>query len=214
LSTTAKRKTKTKTKTKTTAKPKVTRKAPPAASKKPEAPVPVRAPAPAPKKETVPAAKSYLLAIRLKGTFATPWPLQKALDTLRLKRKFNAVLLENTPTAVGMLRKVKDYVTWGEAGTNEIATVLGERGEFSGGSEMTDQTIHEKFGEGSIQELAAALTQGRITLHDLRQKGLNTVFRLHPPSSGFEGSGKRPYGSGGELGKRQAQLSALLARMT
>jgi len=113
-----------------------------------------------------------------------------------------------------MLRKVKDYVTWAEAGTNEIATLIRERGEFSGDSGMTDQTIHEKFGEGSIQELAAALTQGRITLHDLRQKGLNTVFRLRPPSGGFEGSGKRPYGSGGELGKRQAQLSTLLERMT
>jgi len=113
-----------------------------------------------------------------------------------------------------MLRKVKDYVTWGEARTNDIATMLRERGEFSGGTEMTDEAIRAKFGEPSIQELALALTQGRVTLRDLRQKGLNPVFRLRAPSGGFEKSGKRPYGSGGELGRRQAPLSVLISRMT
>lgn len=113
-----------------------------------------------------------------------------------------------------MLRKVKDYVTWGEARTNDIATMLRERGEFSSGTEMTDEAIRAKFGEPSIQELASALTQGRVTLRDLRQKGLNPVFRLRAPSGGFEKSGKRPYGSGGELGRRQAPLSALISRMT
>jgi len=165
------------------------------------------------KKEPAIEVKSYLLAIRMKGSFGTPWSLTRALETLRLKAKFNAVLLENTPAAIGMLRKVKDYVTWGEAGTNDIATVLRERGELSG-EEMTDAAIRDKFGEASIQDLASALTQGRITLQQLREKGLNPVFRLHPPSSGFEGSGKRPYGSGGELGRRRAPLSALLGRMT
>ena len=166
------------------------------------------------KKEPAPEKKSYLLAIRLKGSFGTPWPLKSALQTLRLKEKFNAVLLENTPATVGMLRTVKDYVTWGEASTNDIAAVLRERGELSGGSEMTDEVIREKFGETSIQDLASALTQGRVTLRELRQKGLRPVFRLHPPSGGFEGSGKRPYGSRGELGRRPAPLSTLLARMT
>jgi large subunit ribosomal protein L30 len=164
--------------------------------------------------EPTPEKKSYLLAIRLKGSFGTPWPLEKALQTLRLKRKFNAVLLENTTATIGMLRTVKDYVTWGEAGTNDIALVLRERGELSGGADVTDEAIHDRFGESSIHDLASALTQGRVTLGELWQKGLNPVFRLHPPAGGFERSGKRPYGSGGELGNRQAQLSALLTRMS
>lgn len=140
--------------------------------------------------------------------------MQSALETLRLKRKFNAVLLENNPTTVGMLRTVKDYVTWGEAGTNDIAAVLRERGELSGGAEMTDEAIRDRFGEPSIQDLASALTQGRVTLRELSKKGLNPVFRFHPPSGGFEGSAKRPYGSGGELGRRKAPLSSFLASMT
>jgi len=209
LSATSKRKTKPKTRRKTIAKPRAPRK-PAAKPKKREAPLP----APPPKKEPLPEKKSYLIAIRLKGSFGTPWPLERALETLRLKAKFNAVLLENNRSNIGMLRKVKDYVTWGEATTNDIAIMLRERGQLSGGAEMTDKAIHDRFGQGSTQDLASALTQGHITLQELRRKGLNPVFRLHPPSGGFEGSGKRPYGSGGELGKRRTPLSAFLARMT
>ena len=183
---------------------------PVATAKKHEAALPA---APA-KKEAAPEKKIYLLAIRLKGGFGTPWPLESTLETLRLKRKFNAVLIENTPATIGMLRKLKDYITWGEARTNDIATILRERGELLGGTEMTDEAIRKRFGEASIQDLALALTEGRITLRELRQKGLNPVFRLHPPSGGFERRGKRAYGSGGELGRRQTQLSTLLANMT
>ena len=170
-------------------------------------------PQPAPiKKEPIPE-KSYLLAIRLKGNFGTPWPIQKALETLRLRRKFNAVLLENTRPTIGMLRTVKDFVTWGEAKKTDIAALLQARGELSGGAAMTDQTVREKFGESSVQDLASALTQGRISLRTLWQKGLSPVFRLHPPSGGFERSTKRAYGSEGELGRREAGLSSLLTRM-
>jgi len=208
LSAQSKRKSKPKVQRKTPAKARHARKAA-TTPKKREAP-----PLPAPiKKEPSEAKKSYLIAIRLKGSFGTPWPMQSALETLRLKRKFNAVLLENNPTTVGMLRTVKDYVTWGEAGTNDIANVLRERGELSG-AEMTDEAIRDRFGEHSIQDLASALTQGRVTLRELSKKGLKPVFRFHPPSGGFEGSAKRPYGSGGELGRRKAPLSSFLASMT
>jgi large subunit ribosomal protein L30 len=172
----------------------------------------VRPPPALVKKEPTPE-KSYLLAVRLKGKFGTPWPIEKALETLRLRRKFNAVLLENTRPTIGMLRTVKDFVTWGEATKTDIAALLQERGEFFGGAALKDETIREKFGESSVQELASALTQGRISLRTLWQKGLNPVFRLHPPSGGFEGSIKRAYGSRGELGRREATLSSLLIRM-
>ena len=209
MSATTKKKTKPKTRRKTAAKARAPRKHVEAPKKVEVRPTPPR---PSTKKEPTPE-KSYLLAIRLKGNFGTPWAIQKALETLRLRRKFNAVLLENTRPTVGMLRLVKDFVTWGEAKKTEIAALLHERGEFSGGAELTDEAIREKFGESSVQELASALTEGRIGLRTLWQKGINPVFRLHPPSGGFEGSIKRPYGSRGELGRREATFSSLLTRM-
>lgn len=209
MSPTAKKKTKPKARLRSAAKPRAARRHVQAVKK-----AGVRAPpAPPPERKAPTVEKTYLLAIRLKGSFATPWPIVGALETLRLKRKYNAVLVENTASTVGMLRTVKDYVTWGEAHATDIATLFRERGELSEGRPLTEDAIRERYGESSIQALASALTEGRISLRALWQKGLNPVFRLHPPSGGFEGSAKRAYGSRGELGKRQTALATLLLRM-
>ena len=210
MSATAKRKTKPKTTKRAPAKAKVTRKHA-APAKKAE----VQAPPPKPpvaKKEPV-AVKSYLVAIRLKGEFGTPRPIQSVLDTIRLRRKFNAVLLEKSPSTIGMLRTAKDYVTWGEANQADIVNLLRERGECLGGGAVTDEIIRERFGEKSVQDLAAALVGGRVSLRALWHKGLSPIFRLRPPSGGFERSTKRAYGSRGELGKRETGFSSLLDRM-
>ena len=152
--------------------------------------------------------------MRLKGSFGTPISFETALSTLRLKYRFNAVLLENKVNVLGMLRKVKDYVTWGEVKTPEIANLLRERGEIEGGIMVTDDTVKKTFGEDSVNSLAEGITRGRISLESLWVKGLRPVFRLRPPSGGFETTIKRPYGSHGELGNRGTSMSELLERMT
>jgi large subunit ribosomal protein L30 len=131
-----------------------------------------------------------------------------------LKYRFNAVLLENKVNVLGMLRNVKDYITWGEVKTPEIAKLLKERGELEGGIMVTDETVKKTFGEDSVDSLAEGLTEGRISLDALWTKGLRPVFRLRPPSGGFAKSVKRPYGSRGELGARGNKISELLERMT
>ena len=208
MSTAAKRKAKPKAVRKAPAKPRTAKKRAPAPKKPLATPAP-----PSEKKESLGAEKSYLLAIRLKGEFGTPWILGTTLESLRLKGKFNAILVENKPESIGMLRQVKDYVTWGDVSTNELAMLLRERGEFSGGISMTDETVKKKFGEASVHDLASALIKGRINLRTLWQAGLNPVFRLRPPSGGFEGSIKRAYSRRGELGNRGPAIAGLLTRM-
>ena len=209
MSAAAKRKAKPKAVRRASAKPRTAKKRPPAAKK----PLATPSPPPSEKKESLVAEKSYLLAIRLKGEFGTPWILGTTLESLRLKGKFNAILVENKPESIGMLRQVKDYVTWGDVSTNELAMLLRERGEFSGGISMTDETVKKKFGEASVHDLASALIKGRINLRTLWQAGLNPVFRLRPPSGGFEGSIKRAYSRRGELGNRGPAIAGLLTRM-
>jgi large subunit ribosomal protein L30 len=166
-----------------------------------------------PVKKIVPPEKIFLLAVRLKGSFGTPERTEKTLTTLKLKGKFNAVLLENNPSMLATLRQAKDYVTWGEAKPRDIVALLKERGELFGGQTLTDETILDKFGLPSVDGLASSLADGSIPLKTLWQKGLKPVFRLHPPSGGFEASTKRPRGSRGELGYRGAEISSLVARM-
>ena len=210
MSAASKRKTKSKTTKRAPAKAKAPRKHAPAPKKAEAQAAP---PKPVVAKKGLPAVKSYVLAIRLKGEFGTPRQIQSVLDTIRLRRKFNAVLLEKTPSTIGMLRTAKDYVTWGEANQTDIVNLLRERGEFRSGGAVTDAGIREKLGEKSVQDLAAALVGGKVSLGTLWQKGLSPVFRLRPPSGGFERSTKRAYGSRGELGKRGTGFSSLLNRM-
>ena len=200
------------------AKPRGARKAPP----KPRAPrkraPPTRKPvekaveAPPTKKEVAPE-KPFILAVRLMGSFGTPLHIERTLVSLRLNRKFNAVLLESSPSVLGMLRQSKDHLTWGEIKSAEIAALLKERGELLAGLPVTDKFVKEGFGEQSLEGLAEALTHGRIKLETLWQKGLKPVFRLHPPSGGFDASIKRAYATRGELGYRGQQISNLVARM-
>ncbi len=158
--------------------------------------------------------KKFLIAVRIKGSFGMPNHIERTLFSLRLRNKFNAVLLENSATVIATLRQAKDYLTWGEANSGDVASLLKQRGELVGGLPMTDKNIQEKFGEQSVEGLAEALAEGRISLKLLWQKGLRPVFRLHPPSGGFQYSTKRTYGSRGELGHRGPSVSNLVARMT
>jgi large subunit ribosomal protein L30 len=157
--------------------------------------------------------KLLILAIRLRGTFAVPHEIETTLHSLKLDNKFNAVLLEKNDNTIGMLRHVKDYVTWGEVKKEQIATLLRQRGEIHGGMRLTDEFARNTFNEQTVNDLAGAVVQGRITLKGLRENGVKPVFRLRPPSGGFKYSAKRPFGSEGELGYRGTEISHLITRM-
>ncbi len=174
---------------------------------------PVRVKKPEKRVVEVPPETAFLLAIRLQGPFAVPSYLENTLMSLRLRRRFSAVLLEKNPNILGMLRQAKDYLTWGEIKAEHIAALLKERAELPGGLPLTDKFVKESFGEQSIEELASALIRGKIQLRTLWQKGIKPVFRLHPPSGGFQYSIKRPFGSRGELGYRGTEVSNLVTRM-
>jgi large subunit ribosomal protein L30 len=160
-----------------------------------------------------PPSKVFTLVVRLLGPMAVPKNMEYTLKSLRLNGRFNAVLLEKNDSAIGMLRQSKDYVTWGNVGSNDIAALLKERGELQGGIPVTDRFVKEAFGQQTVDGLAEALAKGEIQLKSLWQKGIKPVFRLHPPSGGFMFNIKRPSRSRGELGYRGAGISHLVARM-
>jgi large subunit ribosomal protein L30 len=157
--------------------------------------------------------KPFLLAVRLLGPVAVPTRVEDALTSLRLGRKFRAVLLEKNNSTLGVLRKVKDFITWGEVKSHDIAVILKERGELSNGMTLTDKFVKENLEHESIEDVAIALTKDQIKLKSLWEKGIVPVFRLHPPSGGFESSIKRPFGSYGELGYRGVTITELVTRM-
>ncbi|MEM3590035.1 MAG: 50S ribosomal protein L30 [Candidatus Bathyarchaeia archaeon] len=154
-----------------------------------------------------------LLAIRLRSGVKMGGEMEYALRTLRLGRRFHAVLVPNKPEFVGMLRKVKDLVTWGEPSPERLALLLERRGRITGAGRLDGEAL-KRLGYGSIEEIARGILEGRISPKELYGRGLKPVFRLHPPKGGFKGSIKKPYGSGGELGYRGRQIDELIEKMS
>jgi len=156
---------------------------------------------------------SCIVAIRLRGEAGVSKDVRDTLNMLRLPRKHSAVLIYKKPDALGMLRKAKDYVTWGEAGKEILRMLLQKRCKPQGANELTPKYLKERLQLPSIERLAEAIERAGIPLGKLYEAGVPPVFHLHPPKGGFRGALKRSFADGGELGDRGPEIAALISRM-
>jgi len=129
---------------------------------------------------------------------------------LHLTRSNHAVLIDDRPSFLGMIRTVRDYVTYGELSRESVASLIKEKGRLAGNKKLTDEYA-KKVGHKSLEELATAVSECRVEYWKLRD--IQPVFRLHPPTKGFKGKIKKGYGAGGELGYRGESINQLLSRM-
>ena len=166
-----------------------------------------------------------IAVIRLKGLADTPPDVEKALDLLRLRRRYTCVVIDERPSYVGMLRLVKDWVTWGEIDADTLAELLRRRGRLIGDKPLTDEWVR-KYGWSSINEFALAYIIGEVDRLACPEDkpwprsgnkvlcipGLKPFFRLHPPSGGLR-SVKKGFNEGGDLGYRGIAINELILRM-
>ncbi len=154
---------------------------------------------------------SPIVVVRLRGRTGLKPDIRATLEMLHIRRKFWATIVEPTPSYAGMLRKVKDYSTYGEVGPETVALLLSRRGRLRRGGRVTDEVVRSESNFGSIWELAEAICSGRLNFHKLRW--ILPYFRLSPPKGGFKRSTKRGWRAGGELGYRGREIEDLLRRM-
>ncbi|MEM1930790.1 MAG: 50S ribosomal protein L30 [Sulfolobales archaeon] len=150
--------------------------------------------------------------VRIRGTADVPPDVEYTLRLLRLVRPFHAVIYPKSDSLEGMLKVVKDWVTWGEINKEVLKLLISKRGRVVGGKQISEEDIRRVFKVSSLDELVNELYEGRILWHKY-EDFVKPVFRLHPPRGGFKGSIKKPYGSGGELGYRGAEINSLLIRL-
>jgi large subunit ribosomal protein L30 len=151
-----------------------------------------------------------LIAIRIRGMPKTRPEVKTTLKLLKLPKKHNAMIFHENPSVKGMLNKVKDLITWGEASEESIYLLLSKRGKAKTGEKLTDEKVKE-FGFNSIKELAKAIFNGEASIKKLHF--LNLPFKLNSPSKGFKGSIKKPFKLEGELGYRREEINKLIVRM-
>ena len=156
--------------------------------------------------------KAPLLAVRLRGTASDAPDVVKTMVSLKLERTFQARLLDNSASNLGMLRAAKALVAWGEVSPEILGSVLVKRGERDGSDGLDDGFVR-LLGKNSFDELARAVVAGEVGIRDLYRAGLKPRFRFHPPRGGFKRSLRRAATDGGELGYRGAEINRLVKRM-
>ncbi|MEM3696655.1 MAG: 50S ribosomal protein L30 [Candidatus Bathyarchaeia archaeon] len=154
--------------------------------------------------------RKCLAVVRVRGTISAPRHVRETLQMLNLKRNNYAVLIDDRPSFLGMLKTAQNFVTWGEAAKETINKLIKERGRLAGNKKLTDEYA-QKVGFKSLEELAEAVFNCKIEYWKLPNVQPN--FRLHPPTKGFKGKIKKSYGVGGELGYRGEKINELIGRM-
>ncbi|MHC1624344.1 MAG: 50S ribosomal protein L30 [Candidatus Methanospirareceae archaeon] len=150
--------------------------------------------------------------IRLRGGVSVRPEIKYTLGLLRLYRVNHCVVVDENDYYEGMIRKVKDYVAWGDISVDTLEDLLKYRGRLEGGKRLTEQYLRENTPFGSFKELAHVLYSGEVGLKDLMEYQIKPVFRLHPPRKGHRGI-KRSVKEGGELGYHGDRINELLHRM-
>ena len=153
-------------------------------------------------------AKAFLV-VRIKGQVDVPHWAKTTLKLLKLEKKFRATIIPAQENTLGMLNKVKHYVSWQEAEVSMAMELLNKKGRKSGYKKITEEDI-KKIGFKNIEELATSLAEGKTTMTKL--KPLKPWFALAPPRHGFKKSTKKLYTQKGILGPNK-ELGNLVRNM-
>ncbi len=150
-----------------------------------------------------------VLVVRIKGQADCPYWATTTMKLLNLEKKYRATIVPSKDTTMGMLDKVKHYVSWHEVDVTMVKELLEKKARKSGYKKVNSEDI-AAIGYKTIDELATSLVEGKIALSKLSP--LKPWFALAPPRHGFKRSTKKLYGQKGVLGKNK-DLSTIVRNM-
>jgi large subunit ribosomal protein L30 len=154
--------------------------------------------------------RKCLAVVRVRGVSDIFREVKEDMKMLHLARNCHATLVDNRPSYLGMLKKAESYLAWGEISKETLMLLLKKRARLIGNKKVTDEYA-QQVGRKSLDDLAEALLKGEVEYN--RLPNVKPVFRLHPPSKGFNGKVKRSYASGGVTGYQGDAINALLNKM-
>jgi len=147
-------------------------------------------------KEKKTESKGNLAVIRVRGLCKVEKGIKDTMNLLRLYRRNFCVVVPNNEKYSGMVKKAKDYTTWGEISDETFNLLVEKRGEeYKGKSSSKKEDDSGKF-----------IKKG--------DKKIKKFFRLNMPKKGFGRKGiKFPFSKGGALGYRGEKINELIKRM-
>ena len=147
--------------------------------------------------------------VRVRGSVNVNPKIKETMRLMRLNRVNHCVIVPENETYDGMLKIIKDYVTWGEVDVETTELMLESSGKTSGNAIFTKKELKDSSFK-TMKALAKNLSEGKVVMRDVPK--LKPIFRLHPPRKGYEGI-KRSFKEGGALGYRGEKINKLIRRM-
>jgi large subunit ribosomal protein L30 len=147
--------------------------------------------------------------IRIRGSVDTSREVEATLKMLKLNYVNNCVIIPEDEDFLGMLRKVKDYITWGKIDKQILIELLKKRGRLLGDKAIDEKGLKKITKFESFDELSDAIIEGKVKLKDLKE--IKPVFKLNSPKHGLKAK-RLPYPRGA-LGDRKDKIKDLLMRM-
>lgn len=149
--------------------------------------------------------------VRIRGHVQVRQTIEDTMRSLNLTRANHCVVVPAKDDVLGMVRKIKDYVTYGPIDAAGVEKLIKERGRLVGDKPVTDAHVKEKTDFASVKELAAAVADGSFRYKDVPD--VKPLFRLNPPRKGYKGGVKRSFQAHGSLGDRGDAIGELITRM-
>jgi large subunit ribosomal protein L30 len=133
--------------------------------------------------------------IRLRGPVNVNKDLEDTMRMLRLTATNHCIIVKKSPSQTGMLKKVENFITWGEIRAETLEKLLEKRGRLPG-----DKRLDAKQAKAAAQDLLKG-----------KDAGIKNIFRLSPPKKGMKSV--RSLYPRGDLGYRGDKINELLDRM-
>ncbi len=141
---------------------------------------------------------SKIAVVRVRGKINLNHEVKKTFDLLNLHNKNWCVVVDNNSSTIGMIKKVKDYVTWGEVSDDVYKDMMAKRAE--------------EF-KGRVEDSRSKVKYTKYVVFN--SKKYKKFIRLSPPKKGYGRAGvKTSFIRNGALGYRGDKINDLLKRMT
>jgi large subunit ribosomal protein L30 len=166
------------------------------------------------------------LVVRMKGTVNVPRWANLTLENLHLNKKFRATIIPENEQTLGMLRKIKELVSWSSVDDAFLKEFIEKKARTSASKLATAPTTNTANGlnnndaESNIEDkthqnadlgtVITTISQNQTYLSKI--SGIKPWFALNPPKGGFRKKSKRSYSQNGILGENK-ELITLVKRM-
>src|SRR5918997_1390919 len=80
------------------------------------------------------------LVVRMKGTVNVPYWARITLESLSLNKRFRATIIPENEQTLGMLRKIKEFVSWTSVDAEFIREFIEKKGRISASKLLSTTT--------------------------------------------------------------------------